>query len=76
MIEKTMSAKCNIISFGKLNKYYLIIIVGTLSMLGLTFIEDESIFYTEESPHPVEYFLTYPLGLCLSFFFNVIFKYI
>ena len=40
-------------------------------MLGLTFIEDESIFYTEESSHPVEYFLTYPLGLCLSFFLMI-----
>ena len=69
-----MSVKCNIISFGKLNKYYLIIIVGSLSMLSITIIGDQSIFYTEESSHPVEYFLAYPLGLCLSFFLLLFFN--
>ena len=69
-----MSQKCNIISFGKLDKYYLLIIFAALILLCDTYVEPHSKFFEEESPHKVECFLTYPLGLCLSFFLLLFFN--
>ena len=69
-----MSRRCNLISFGKINKYYFLIPVGAIFYIFLIFIEGESIFFSEEYKHPIIYCLLYSLGLSLSFLFLIIYK--
>ena len=69
-----MSIKCNIISFGKINRYYLLILLGSIFYLFLVLIEIESKLFSEEEKHPIIYTLSYTFGLCLSFFVMIIYK--
>ena len=48
-----MSIKCNIISFGKINRYYLLILLGSIFYLFLVLIEIESKLFSEEEKHPI-----------------------
>ena len=66
--------KCNLISFGKTNKFILLVFVGAILYFALTFTEGESKFFAEENFHPIIYNITYNLGLCLSFLLYIIYN--
>ena len=60
-----------------MNKYYFLIILGTITFIFITLIEKESDIFSgeDENKHPIILFLTYSFGLCLSFllmiFYNI-----
>ena len=69
-----MSSKC-FLSFGKINKYLLLIILALIFYACQTHIESESKFFGDDNKlHPVIYCINYSLGLCLSFILIIIYK--
>ena len=69
-----MGCKCKIIILGKTNKYLLLILVGSILLIALAYVEYESKFFAEKKTHPIIYSMTYSLGLTLSFIFLIIYK--
>ena len=69
-----MSRKCTKISFGKINRYIFLILVGAIFRAFITFLENRSTNFAKQNKHPIVYSLTYSLGLCLNFILLIIFK--
>ena len=69
-----MSKKCDIIGLGKLNKYMLLVFLGTVLNVLFEEVRNFSKFFRNPSQHPVIYNLVNSLGLCLSFIICI--KYI
>ena len=71
-----MTTKCNKLSFGELNRYYLLIILGAISYgsMGLLQNQNESKFFSGKLKYPIIYVLEYSLSLCLSFLFLIIYR--
>ena len=69
-----MSPKCTKISFGKINRYSFLILVGAIFRAFLTGLEKLSKNFAEENKHPIVYSLTYSLGLFLNFISLIILK--
>ena len=69
-----MSPKCTKISFGKINRYIFLILVGAIFRAFITFLEHESKNFAEENKHPIIYSMIYSLGLCLNFILLIIIK--
>ena len=65
--------KCNYISFGKTNKYILLILVEAIAYLLIYIIEGQSKFFDEENLHPIIYSIYNALGSCLSFILLIIY---
>ena len=76
----TKKCKCNIISFGHINLYILIILLGAVFNTAKYLITAKSKKLGEDDPkkpesqHPVIITINYAMGLCLSFFFLIIYK--
>ena len=70
-----MSRKCNIISFGKINRFLILILIGAIFRALLTFMESKSENFDEENKHPIVYCMIYSLGLCLNFILLLIIKF-
>ena len=72
--------KCNIISFGHINLYILIILLGAIFNTAKYLITNKSKKLGEDDPkkpesqHPVIITINYAMGLCLSFIFFIIYK--
>ena len=72
--------KCNIISFGHINLYILIILLGAVFNTAKYLITNKSKKLGEDDPkkpesqHPVIITINYAMGLCLSFIFFIIYK--
>ena len=70
--------ECNIISFGPINLYILLIPVGTIlttSIEGIISQSDKlSCDSTNKQKHPIVLTINYALGLSLSFIFFIIYK--
>ena len=72
--------KCNIISFGHINLYILIILLGAVFNTAKYLITAKSKKLGEDDPkkpesqHPVIITINYAMGLCLSFIFLIIYK--
>ena len=72
--------KCNIISFGHINLYILIILLGAVFNTAKYLITNKSKKLgvddpkKPESQHPVIITINYAMGLCLSFIFFIIYK--
>ena len=70
-----MSRKCNKISFGKTNRYILLILLGAILRPLLSFSKGQSqFFYNGRNEHPIIYNMTYSLGLCLNFILLIILR--
>ena len=69
-----MSKKCDLIGLGKINKYMLLILLGTCFNVLLYEASDWSHFFKDVNQHPVIYNLAYSLGLCLSCVFYIKYK--
>ena len=69
-----MTTKCNKLSFGELNRYYLLIILGAISYGSMGLFENESKFFSGKLKYPIIYVLEYSLSLCLSFLFLIIYR--
>ena len=75
IFKKKMSRKCNKISFGKINRYILLIVLGAILRPLLSFLKGQSqFFYNGRNEHPIVYNMTYSLGLCLNFILLIILK--
>ena len=70
-----MSRKCTKISFGKINRYLVLILIGAIFRALLTFMESMSENFDEENKHPIVYCIIYSLGLCLNFILLLIIKF-
>ena len=70
--------KCNIISFGHLNLYILLIPLGTILLSSIEVIlfnsKKLSVEATNKERHPIIITINYALGLCLSFICFIIHK--
>ena len=66
--------KCNLISFGEINRYILLIFVGVIIDVCLIFIENNSKFSDVEHLYIIIDIITYSSGLSLSFFLLIIYK--
>ena len=72
--------KCNIISFGHINLYILIILLGAVFNTAKYLITAKSKKLGVDDPkkpenqHPVIITINYAMGLCLSFIFFIIYK--
>mgnify|MGYP007101925936 FL=1 len=69
-----MSSKCTLITFGKTNRFLILILIGGILRTSLTFVESFSKFFSEQNLHPIIYTMTYSIGLSLSFIFFIIYK--
>ena len=69
-----MSEKLSKISFGKINRYIILILIGAIFRAFLTFLESQSSNFAEQNKHPIVYSMTYSIGLCLNFILLIIFK--
>ena len=69
-----MTTKCNKLSFGELNRYYLLIILGAISYGSMGLLQNESKFFSGKLKCPFIYVLVYSLSLCLSFLFLIIYR--
>ena len=69
-----MSKKCNLIGFGSINKYMLLIFLGTCFNVLLYRASHWSKFFKNGNHHPVIYNLAYSLGLSLSCVFYIKYK--
>jgi len=69
-----MSRKCTKISFGTINCYIFLILIGAIFRALLSFLESISTSFNEQIKHPVVYSITYSIGLCLNFILLIIFK--
>ena len=76
----TKKCKCKLISFGHVNLYILIILLGALFNTEKYLITAKSKKLGEDDPkkpesqHPVIITINYAMGLCLSFIFLIIYK--
>ena len=66
--------KCKLISLGKINKKFILIIIQVIVCLISMLIKKKTRFFSEKNEHPIVYCITYSLGLCFSFIFLVIYK--
>ena len=66
--------KCKLISLGKINKKFILIIIQVIVCLISMLIKKKTRFFSEKNEHPIIYCITYSLGLCFSFIFLVIYK--
>ena len=70
--------KCNIISFGPINLYILLIPLATIFSTAIEAIISQSDKLSCDSSnkqkHPIVLTINYALGLCLSFIFFIIYK--
>ena len=70
--------KCNIISFGPINLYILLIPLATILSTAIEAIIGQSdklsCDNTNKQKHPIVLTINYALGLCLSFIFFIIYK--
>ena len=72
--------KCNLISFGHINLYILIILLGAVFNTAKYLITNKSKKLGVDDPnklekqHPVIITINYSMGLCLSFIFFIIYK--
>ena len=62
------------ITFGKINRYIILILIGAIFRGLLTFLETQSSNFAEQNKHPIVYSMTYSIGLCLNFILLIIFK--
>ena len=69
-----MSRKCNKITFGRVNHYIFLILIGAIFHAVLTFIESNSTNFADQNKHPIVYTIIYSLGLCLNFILLIILK--
>ena len=69
-----MSMKCNKLSFGKINRYYLLISLGAVFYNSFIFFLDQSKLFSGGFKYPIIHTINYSLGLCLSFFFWIVYK--
>ena len=76
----TKKSKCNIISFGHINLYILLILLGAVFNTAKYIITIKSTKLGQddakkpENQHPVIITINYAMGLCLSFIFFIIYK--
>ena len=76
----TKKCKCNIISFGHINLYILLILLGAVFNTAKYIITIKSTKLGQddakkpENQHPVIITINYAMGLCLSFIFFIIYK--
>ena len=70
-----MSRKCTKISFGKINRYIILILFGAIFRSLLTLMEQNSVNFKNENKHPIVYSMIYSLGLCLNFILVLIIKF-
>jgi len=70
-----MSRKCTKISFGKINRYIILILFGSIFRSLLTLLEQNSVNFENENKHPIVYSMMYSLGLCLNFILVLIIKF-
>lgn len=70
-----MSRKCSKISFGKINRYIILILIGAIFRGLITFLGDLSKHFADENKHPIIFAITYSLGLCLNFILLLILKF-
>ena len=70
-----MSRKCTKISFGKINRYIILILFGAIFRSLLTLLEQNSVNFENENKHPIVYSMIYSLGLCLNFILVLIIKF-
>ena len=67
--------KCKIITFGKVDKKFILLVIGGIMYSLLLVIEDHSsIFGGDGNDFPIIYTMAYSIGLCLSFVFLIIYK--
>ena len=72
--------KCNLISFGHINLYILLIPLGAFFRTANDLVTSKSIklYQTKirepEKQHPVIITINYVIGLCLSFILFIIYK--
>ena len=69
-----MSEKLSKISFGKINRYIILILIGAIFRAFLTFLESQSSNFAKQNKHPIVYSMTYSIGLCLNFILLIILK--
>ena len=69
-----MSGRIPKISFGKINRYIILILIGAIFRGLLTFLENQSSNFAEQNKHPIVYSMTYSIGLCLNFILLIILK--
>ena len=69
-----MSKKCNLISFGEINRYILLIFIGAILQVCFSFTEDMSKFIHEGNISLIIYIIIYPLGSTLSFILLLFYK--
>ena len=66
---------CKIITFGKVDKKFILIVIGGIMYSLLLVIEDHSsIFGGDGNDFPIIYTMAYSISLCLSFVFLIIYK--
>ena len=68
------NCKCKLLSFGTINKKFIIIIIQVFVNLGSNIIKRQSLFFQETNEHPIVFCVTNSLGLCLSFILLLIYK--
>ena len=66
--------KCKLISLGKINKKFLLIIIQVIVCLCNMLIKKKTKFFSQKNDHPIVYCITYSFGLCFSFIFLVLYK--
>ena len=67
--------KCKLITFGKVNKKFFLIVFGGIAYSLQMYIESESdIFGGEVNDFPILYTMGYSICLCLSFIFLILYK--
>ena len=69
-----MSGRLPKISFGKINRYIILILIGAIFRAFLTFLESETLNFADKNKHPIVYSMTYSIGLCLNFILLIIHK--
>ena len=69
-----MSKRCNLIGFGEINKYYLLIIVEVIIDISFIYIAKEAKTYTNGTSNLIIDHIIYSIGLCLSFFLILFYR--
>ena len=66
--------KCKLISFGTINKKFILIIIQVIVNLCSVLIRRKSSIFQDTNKHPIVYCTINSLGLCLSFILLLIYK--
>lgn len=68
--------KCKLITFGKVNKKFFLIVFGGIAYSLQMYIESESDIFGggERNDFPILYTMGYSIALCLSFIFLILYK--